>query len=182
MLALPAFASKPKIQWDPDYDFSAVKSFQWSDTGEASLETSDPFLHRYIINAIEYQLMSHGLTETDTNPDVHVTYHMSIDSDVRVQSMAVGYGFGGYGRRAWRYWGYGFGGPIFVETETRTVEIKRGSLMIDVWDSDTDELVWRGVAEDITVSDDPQKMRRNVEKAIEKMAKRYDKLRAREAR
>jgi hypothetical protein len=178
-IATPAFAAKPQIQWDPDYDFSTIETFQWTETDTASLASSDPFLHQHIINAIEYQLTSHGLAEVESNPDIRVTYHMSIDTNIRLRSITVGYGFGNYGRRGWRYYGYGFGGPVLAETATRVVEIERGSLMVDVWDADSDQLIWRGVAEDIAVSNDPQKMRRNVEKAIERMAKQHDKLRRR---
>jgi len=177
-MAAPAYAAKPQIQWDPDYDFSSIGTFQWAEPPEASLADSDPFLHRHIVNAIQYELTSHGFSEVDTNPDVRVTYHMSTDTDVRLQSSSVGYGFGNYGRRGWGYYGYGFGGPVY--TDTRVVEVERGNLMVDIWDAASDELVWRGQVDQITVSDNPQKMRRNVEKAVKKMAKQADKLRRKE--
>ena len=178
LVAAPALASKPRIQWDPDYDFSAVSTFQWQTPPEASLERSDPFLHSRIVNAIEYELTGYGLTEVEENPDVYVTYHLSTQRDVTLQSGAIGYSFGGYGLGHWRYFGYGRMGPII--TSTRVIEVERGTLVVDVWDARLDQLVWRGSVSNITISDNPMKTQRNAEKAIEAMAKQYRKLRARE--
>ena len=178
LFSLGAAAEKPRIQWDDDYDFESVKTFQWRPPREASLEQSDPFLHSRIVNAIEFQLTEHGLTEVTSDPDVFVTYYSSTDTDRRLQSVAIGYGFGGYGTGRWGYWGYRGISPVLVDT--RVIDIERGSLVIDVWDADSEQLVWRGSVSDITISDDPAKTQRNVVKAIEQMAKRYDKLRERE--
>lgn len=183
LLATSVFAaSKPQIQWDPDYDFSQVGTFAWQPSAGESLEQSDPFLHEHIINTIEFQLSSHGLTEVDSNPDVLVTYYSSTDTNVRLDSTTFGYGFGGYGRGSWGYYGYGMAGPTVASTSTRVVEYERGTLVVDIIDPELDELVWRGTVSDIVISDNPQKMQKNVTKAIEKMAKQADKLRRREER
>ncbi|MGD8809656.1 MAG: DUF4136 domain-containing protein [Gammaproteobacteria bacterium] len=183
LLATSVFAaSKPQIQWDPDYDFSQVGTFAWQPSAGESLEQSDPFLHEHIINTIEFQLTSHGLTEVDSNPDVLVTYYSSTDTNVRLDSTTFGYGFGGYGRGSWGYYGYGMRGPVVASTSTRVVEYERGTLVIDIIDPGLDELVWRGTVSDIVISDNPQKMQKNITKAIEKMAKQADKLRRREER
>ena len=175
-VAAPAFAAKPQIQWNEAYDFSTIKTFQWQDHSGESLKQSDPFLHSHIVNAIEYQLSANGLTEVDSNPDVYVNYTGSTQTDVRLDSDSYGYGFGGYGY-SWGRYGYGYAAPIGpVSTSTRVVEIERGTLVVDIWDASTKELVWRGTASDLTVSDDPEKNRRNAEKAIQAMAKQAKKL------
>lgn len=178
ILSAPALAAKPQIQWDPAYDFAAVGTFQWQTPPESSLADSDPFLHSRIVNAIEYELTQYGLTEVQADPDVFVTYHASTETNVRLQSTSVGYGFGGYGTRGWGYYGYGMGGPVV--TDTRVTEVERGTLVVDVWAASNDQLVWRGSAADISISDNPSKTQRNIVKAIERMAKQYRKLRARE--
>jgi len=175
LFATTGHAAKPQIQWNPDYDFSSIETFAWATPPEASLAESDPFLHAHIVNSIEYQLTSHGLTEVESGADVRVTYHSSTDTDVRLQSSTVGYGFGNYGRRGWGYYGYGMSGPVY--TDTRVVEIERGSLMVDIWDTASNELIWRGKVDGITVSANPEKMQKNIDKAIKQMAKQADKLR-----
>lgn len=181
LAAAPAYAAKPQIQWNSDYDFAAVSSFAWKESpGSASLAQSDPFLHSHIVNAIEYQLTGSGLTEVESNPDVLVTYYGSTDTEVRLQSDSYGYGWGGYGGAGWGYYGYGRVGP--VSTTTRVVEYERGTLVIDVIDASSNELVWRGTAADLSVSDNPEKNKKTITKAIEKMVKQSEKLRIREAR
>lgn len=175
---MPVFAAKPQIQWDPNYDFSAVRTFQWKPTPAISLRDTDPFLHSRIVNAIEYELTAFGLTEVENDPDVYVTYHSTTETNTRLTSTSVGYSFGRYGLGGWRYYGYGVAGPIV--TSTTVTQVERGALVVDVVDARTDQLVWRGTVKDITVSDSPQTTQRNVVTAIERMAKQYRKLRARE--
>lgn len=172
-----AFAAKPQIQWNSEYDFSETDTFQWRDASGNSLSESDPFLHSRIVNAIEFELTGHGLTEVSTDPQVFVTYHLSTHSDYSIRADTVGYSFGRYGRGGWGYYGYGTAVPM--STTADIVEVERGTLVVDVWDAQTDELVWRGTSSDIHISDDPSRTQRNAEKAIEKMAKQYRKLLAR---
>ncbi len=177
LAAVPVLAAKPQIQWNTSYDFSTIKTFQWQDHSGDSLKESDPFLHSHIMNAIEYQLGANGLTEVNENPDVFVNYTASMQKDVRLESDSYGYSFGGYGY-SWGRWGYGYGYPAgSVATTTRVVEIERGTLVVDIWDASSKELVWRGTASEISVSDDPDKTRRNAEKAVQAMAKQAKRLR-----
>jgi len=178
--ALPALAAKPQIQWNSDYDFASIDSFAWKDSPAAmSLAQAEPFLHAHIENAIEFELTSSGLTEVESNPDVLVTYYGSTETEVQLQSDSYGYGWGGYGSPGWGYYGYGrgyVGGPI--STTTRVVEYERGTLIVDIVDASSSELIWRGAVSDITVTDDPEKMQKNMTKAIQKMVKQSQKLRA----
>jgi hypothetical protein len=178
--AVSASAAKPQIQWNPEYDFSSIKTFEWAESNGATLKQSEPFLHSHIVNAIEYQLTSHGLTQVDANADVRVTYYATVDTDYRLQSSSVGYGFGRYGMSGWGYYGYGMSGPIY--TDTRVVEVERGTLMVDIWDTASNELIWRGSVDGITVASNLDKMKRNVDKAINAMVKQADKLRSRAER
>lgn len=176
LLSTAALAAKPQIQWNQAYDFSSVGTFAWKQSpAAATLERADPFLHSHIVNAIEYQLTSSGLTEVTSNPDVLVTYYASSDTEVRLQSDSYGYGWGGYGGPGWGYYGYGGVGP--VSTTTRVVEYQRGTLVIDIVDAASNELIWRGTMTDIVIPDSPEKLQKNVTKAIEKMVKQSQKLR-----
>jgi Domain of unknown function (DUF4136) len=180
LAAAPALAQKPQIQWNQDYDFQNIHTFAWKPSAGENLAQADPFLHAHIINTIEFQLTNSGLTEVESNPDVLVTYYASSETQLRLQSDSYGYGWGGYGRGGWGYYGYGVGGPI--STTTRVVEYERGTLVVDIVDARSSELVWRGLVSGIVVTEDPRKMQKNVTKAIEKMVKQSRKLRARAQR
>jgi len=170
--ALSAQAQKPAIQWNSQYDFTAVDTFAWQRTDD-TLESGNPFMHSLIKNTLEAELAESGLTQVDANPDVYVNYHASTTTEVQLRSDSYGYGFGGYGMGGWGY--YGMGSVGTVSTTTRAVEYQRGTLVIDIWDAAKKELVWRGEVSD-TLPDNPQKAEKLVVRAIGKMADQGRKL------
>jgi uncharacterized protein DUF4136 len=171
-VALSAQAQKPQIQWNNSYAFDAVKTFAWQDTPETSLEDRNPFMHSLIKNTIEAELATSGLTEVEANPDVWVNYHASTTTDTQLRTDSYGYSMGGYGMAGWGYYGMA-AGP--VSSTTRVVEYTRGTLVVDIWDAKSKELVWRGTVSD-TLPDNVQKAEKLVVKAIGKMADQGRKL------
>ena len=170
--AFSAQAQKPQIQWNNKYAFDAVKTFAWQDTPETSLEGRNPFMHSLIKNTIEAELATSGLTEVDANPDVWVNYHASTTTETQLRTDSYGYSMGGYGMAGWGYYGMA-AGP--VSSTTRVVEYTKGTLVVDIWDAASKELVWRGMMTD-TLPDNVQKAEKLVVKAIGKMADQGRKL------
>ena len=177
LTAGPAFAQKIYIDYDPSYDTSSVETFAWAETSETSVATQDPLLHSRILNGIEYYLTLAGAREDENDPDVYVTYHTSTKKEVVVDTSHHDYGYPGswgyYGRR-YPYSGYG--------TSTSTVRTyNRGTLVVDIWDAASDKLVWRGTAVNITVTDNPTKMDKRIDKALKKMVDKWRKIKAENA-
>jgi hypothetical protein len=175
VLAAPAYAQKPQIQWNQDFAFDAVKTFQWQFTPETDLSQKEPFLHEHIKTTIEGYLTNAGLTEVQTNPDVYVNYSTSSETEIRLESDSYGYGYGGYGMGGWGYYGYGMAGP--VSTTTRVHEYQVGTLVVDIWDPSSKELVWRGAVSD-TVPSSVEKAEKLITKAVAKMVDQWRKMRA----
>ena len=171
-LALSAQAQKPQIQWNSKYAFDAVDTFAWQDTPDTSLEEQNPFMHSLIKNTIEAELATSGLTEVEANPDVWVNYHASTTTEVQLRTDSYGYSIGGYGMAGWGYYGMA-AGP--VSSTTRAVEYTKGTLVVDIWDAASKELVWRGMVTD-TLPDNVQKAEKLVVRAIGKMADQGRKL------
>ena len=165
-------AAKPHIQWDQNYDFDSVQTYQWRDT-DSPLAENNPLMHENVLADIEAQLTDAGLTRAEDDPDVYVTYHTSTTENVRLESDAWGYGFGGYGTPAWGAWGYEWNGP--VSTTTDVVTYDTGTLVVDIWDAEQQKLVWRASYSKV-FSDNPAKAEKQVAAAIESMGKRWRKL------
>jgi hypothetical protein len=180
LLAMPAYAAKPQIQWDEAFDFSAVKTFQWVTQPEGTLEQQNPFMHSRVIAAIEYELTAAGLTQVQANPDVFVTYHTATEEKVRLESDSYGYGFGGYGTVGWGRYGYGYGYAGPVSTTTRVVEYDEGTLVVDIYTASTKQLIWRGTATRV-FSENMEKAEQQVVKIIKQMGAQSKKLRERAA-
>ena len=176
LMAGPAFAQKVYVDYDKNYDFASIRTFQWVDEPD-SLEKSEPLLHSRIKNGIEHYLTQAGITQVTSDPSILVTYHTSTKENMSLNTTSFGYGYpvgwyGGY------YGAYGYGAGIGTTTTTVST-YQTGTLVIDAWDAKTDKLVWRGVAANITVSDNPEKMQYMLDRALSKIVKKWQKMRKR---
>ena len=70
---------------------------------------------------------------------------------------------------------------IAISTTTVSTYV-RGTLIVDVWDAKTKELIWRGMAANITVSDNPNKMATRIDKALKKMVDKWQQIKAKAAK
>src|SRR5262249_52399439 len=179
VVALPVYAQKPQIQWDKNYDFSKVKTFMWQAPSAPSLADENPFMHKFIEQSIETELQNVGFTETTENPEVYVTYHASVKTEVQLHSSSFGFSVGTYGMGPWGGVSGVAAGP--THTTTREVQTKKGTLVVDVVDAKEKELVWRGTSSGILISDSQEKTEKAVGNAIKDMAKENRKLQAKQA-
>ncbi len=147
------------MDYDQDFDFSAIKTYQWA--GEKPEQVTD-MAHRRIVNAIDEQLQAKGLSIAESDPDVYVVYYGDDDEQVVANTTHYGYGYG----PGW-YWGGGMGGST-TTVSTYTV----GTLVIDMYSAAKKELIWRGTVSG-TISEDPQKNIKLIQKAAEKVFKKY---------
>ena len=70
-------------------------------------------------------------------------------------------------RDAWRWHGFGDG------IATTTVEhVEAGTLVVDIFDTPTKSLIWRGVASDV-LSSKPEKNEKKLEKAVQNMFEHF---------
>ena len=61
-------------------------------------------------------------------------------------------------------------------TTTTVSKYEVGALVVDVWDASSKEAIWRGTAMNIMISDNPEKMAKRVDKALQKIVKQSRKL------
>ena len=57
---------------------------------------------------------------------------------------------------------------------SRVVTYDKGTLVIDIWDAEKKEMVWRGTTTD-TISDNPTKMEKRLNKMLDKLIKVWHK-------
>jgi hypothetical protein len=172
LVAAPVLAQKVHIDYDRSADFDSYSTYAWYETSDTSVADSNELMHRRIIEIIEAQV-SADMTKVDSDPDVYVTYHTEEKEEMSLDTTHFGYGYpSGW---AWDpYWG-GWGGGGMGSSTTSVYTYTRGTLIIDIWDAKTQQLVWRGSANDI-VPENPQKLERKLEKAVAKIAKKWDKM------
>jgi hypothetical protein len=176
LMAGPALAQKVFIDYDQDYDFETIETFAWIETSETSMEQANSLMHSRIVNAVEHHLSMAGLREVGSDPDIYVTYHTSTEKNLSFDTTAYGYGYpGGWRGGYYRRYGYGAGfGTAAASTTVSTYQT--GTLLVDAWDARTEKLVWRGVATNMTVYQNPEKMAGKIDKALKKIIGKWQKL------
>ena len=121
--------------WNREVDFGAYKSFTWLErTGAEPGDQLPEHLDIRLRRVVDDVLTAKGMQRAPVLPeaDLLLTYYVSFDRELRVDTYA-GYGVWGYG-----YWpGYTYG-----PTSVRVVH--NGTVVIDVVDRRSKQLVWTG--------------------------------------
>lgn len=125
--------------YDHDVDFSKYSTFAWYDHSESKYKPQQPnqIVDARIHRAIASEFLAKGLKQTAPDKaDVLITYHTSSEQKVDVYHSGYGYGYG--------YWG-GYWGPYGNMPTTTVSQYDVGTLIVDVIDRGTNDLVWRGM-------------------------------------
>jgi hypothetical protein len=143
--------------YDSEANFAAFKTYAWmsapiNGTGsvEAALQ-SNSLLDKRIKQSADRHLAAKGFTTDATSPDFLVAYHVGAQDRIDVTD-----------------WGYGYGhGRWFGGDRVDVHQFKEGTLILDIIDARTKQLVWRGIATgalDPNVS--PEALTRKLDEAI----------------
>ncbi len=152
-------------------DMSQYKTFNFDTTPDPD---KDPVLfseinQKYVRDAITKELRAKGYSKSK-NPSLLISLYLKVEDKQEVVRMPGSYSgpryYGGYG-----YYGY-YSGYRYDEATTYTVDTTIGTLIIDSVDTQKNELVWQGIAQDVLKgpSNDPQKI---VESIMQKVFKKY---------
>jgi Domain of unknown function (DUF4136) len=154
-----ASAQQVKTDYDRSANFALYKTYSWE-----HVETKDPLNVDRIKHAVNTVLAARGWTMVDSGADVAVVA-MEITRDQQtLNTFYDGLG-GGWG---WRR----FGGGGFGEATTTTDTYKVGTVVVDLFDTKTKQLIWRGAASD-TLSDNSDKNIKNLNESVDKMFKHF---------
>lgn len=166
LLASCAVASAQDIRFNymPGTDFSKYKTYKWVKIPNAQYPNS--ILDQQIMQAIDTQLATKGLSKTEDNPDLYVTYQAAVNQEKQWNSYSTGGDYWGWGG-----WG-GWGGMSTTTTTSQTINI--GTLSCDIYDVSQKKQVWRGDAtKTLGSGKDPAKVSKNLNKAMAKLFKKY---------
>jgi hypothetical protein len=141
----------------PGTDFSKYHTYKWVLIQGAS--HPNQIVDAEIKQSIDSQLSAKGLTKTDGDKaDLYIGYQTAVDQ----QKQWTGYGMGG----GWR-WGGGM-----AQATSSTINV--GTLVVDMYDPSTKQLVWTGSATNtLDPSSNQDKNEKNLNKAMAKLFKRF---------
>lgn len=171
LVAVPALAQKVTVDYSSEFDYGSVKTFQYVPTKDSNAR--NPMMDDRIRGAIVRELKEGGLTQVDSNPDIFVTYHLSSKDNTVYNTTNFGYG-GMWG--GWHGWGMGMG-----SSTTTASTYTEGTLIIDAYDAKEKKMIWRGTGT-VTVKSQPEKQIRQVDKILDKLGARWDKILAKQGK
>jgi hypothetical protein len=151
-------AQDVKTDYDRKADFGKYKTYSWE-----QVKTKNPLDADRIKNDVNAVLAGKGWTQVNSGGDVSIVAMEITKNQQTLNTYYDGFG-GGWG---WR----GFGGGL-GEATTTTDTYKVGTLVLDLFDAKTKQLLWRGTASD-TLSNNSDKNIKNLDKGVEKMFKQF---------
>ena len=152
-------AQDVKTDYDHNADFTQYKTYSWE-----HVQTKDPLFIDRIKSAVNAALAAKGWTQVDSGGDVSIIAIQTTQDQQTLNTFYDGFG-GGWG---WRR----FGGGGFGEATTTTETYKVGTLVVDLYDSKTKQLLFRGTSSD-TLSNNSNKNTENLDKGVEKIFKKF---------
>ena len=163
---LPALAQKVYVDYDHATAFSEYKTFQYKETKE-DLRDFSRTSHELVVSELIRYAKEGGLEHVDSNPDFYLAYYTADRRDLRLAIASLEYSYG----ESFDLGGYWDGG---VGTRTPdSFTFREGTLVVDAWDAERRQLVWRGIAT-AALSKDPDKNDKKIEKALKKIMKKWD--------
>jgi hypothetical protein len=148
-------AAKVVTDYNHSVDFSRYRTYSWT-----RVEAGDPLWPDRIRSAVDAQLLAKGWTLAPQG-DASVAAFGSTATQPRIETFYDNFGGGWF----WRGWGDGI-----ATTEVENIPV--GTLIVDIFDTPTKKLIWRGVARD-TLSDKPEKNEKKLDKAVADMFEHF---------
>ena len=148
-------AQDVRYNFMPGTDFSKYHTYKW-----VAIEGGahpNQIVDQEIKQAVDSQLAAKGLTKTDNDKaDLYVGYQIAVDQEKQWNAFGMG--------------GARWGGMGSATSST----ISNGTLVLDLYDPSTKQLVWTGNAtKTLDPSGNQEKNMKNLNKAMAKLLKNY---------
>ena len=150
--------------YDQNVEWGKFKTYGWMAAPQSPADPNSPLqntplLQQRVHNSVDFEMQQRGITMAD-DPDLLVVYHIGTQEKIQVTDW--GYRYSDY------YWGYG-GRQIDV------YQFTEGSLVIDLVDAETQNLVWRGTGTGVVDQSQksPEEMQDRANNVIQKIMESF---------
>ncbi len=163
-----ANAQKVTIDIDEATDFSKYSSYQFLGWQDESDKIMTDFDKKRMRDAFQEELDARNLKGVDSNADMAISLYIVVNQKTSTTAYTNYHGGTGYGyRRGGRGWGNGYSTTSYSEND-----YLEGTLVMDVFDAESKELIWQGVATG-TVKEKPEKREKSIPKSVAKLMKKF---------
>jgi len=155
--AVLLLAADAKTDYSHSVDFGQYHTYSW-----LKVDAGNPLWVDRIERAVDGELSSKGWMKVESGGDAAIPAFGSTHERQTLQTFYDGFGGG------WRW--RGFGGPDLATTTVENTPV--GTLVVDIFDAHTKQLIWRGTAQK-TLSDKPDKNEKKLEQEVGDMFKHF---------
>ncbi len=160
-------AQKVTTDYDKNTDFSKYQKYQflgWADNSDQVMNDLDKTRMR---EAFQSELAARNLKAMDSDGDVTISLYVVVNQKTSTSAYTTYHGRTGYGyRRGGWGWGNGYSTTTYSESD-----YLQGTLVMDVFDGESKELIWEGVA--TQAIKDPKKREKSIPKTVAKLMKKF---------
>ena len=143
-------------------DFAQYRTWDWGPadalpTGDPRLD-NNPFFKDYFEGGVEKQLaLRHFERSASGTPDLLIHYHANISQRFEVNGVDTQRGY------------------CYDNCEPRVIDYEEGTLVLDIVDTRTNRVVWRGWAQSNMsgVIDNQDRLARQINEAVTRMMERF---------
>ena len=156
--------------YSAERDYTVLTTYAWQaedqeKTGDLRLD--NPFRDTRIRSAVDKFLLEKGYQEAlDAQPDFYVAYQQKIYNRIDADNGGSGFVFG--------MGSFGTHGGIGFSTGNRVSNYDESMLVIDIIDSGSNDLIWRGTGTRIFVLHaDPEKITKRIDATVQKILTQF---------
>ena len=159
--SVSASAQKVSVGADPGVDLTKYKTYGWS-----KIASANPIANEIVVTAVDAQLAAKGLTKVEADPELTVVVFGSSMSDIHVSNPSWSPALNSIAT------GVAVGSQSWV--------VSKGTLVIDLLETKTNNSVWRGTATDTLdrgptgdKAKDAKALEKPIKNAVKKMFKQF---------
>ena len=153
IFAATAFPREIVTDYDHHANFERYHTYSW-----AKVQTANSLWDERVKQAVDNALQKKGWQKVPEGGDVSIVAVGMTRDKPTLRTFYDGFP------------GWGWSG--FADATTTVEHYKEGTLVVDMFDTQTKKLIWRGSASDL-LSDKPEKNEKKLESAVEKMFEHF---------
>ena len=149
----------------PDTDFSKFKTYTWASQVDNTLDQgryflSDQTLKKQIRDAVSYAMDGRGYQFTRQNPDLIVNFRV-FDKPTTIKGYTGGNS------------GYFGANEVQGLGDEQDIQVKEGTIIVNIVDTKTDQAIWRGLASGLTSGNSFNRQEGKIREAVNLIFNKY---------
>ncbi|QDH79780.1 DUF4136 domain-containing protein [Echinicola soli] len=162
-------SAQVKSDYDKETDFSEYKTYSFEGWQKNSDEQLNEFDKKRVLQSLQSEFEARGMVHDEDNADAKIALFVVLNQKTSTTAYTDFMGGYGYGPR----WGWGMGaGNVSATTTYSNDDYTEGTLVVDMYDSDNNQLIWQGILTS-TVTEKPEKREKTIPKNIKKLMKKF---------